>query len=125
MSVGLIGFGLERGWRVSIYAIEDRDLYGIAIQGGQCLLQVGDLPFGRLKQLQEFLCLDAEEDGAFPLQDAFGGKLEFVQDEGRLRFRASQNDHGDFSNMLKVSFCPEDRAALAAALKQAIEDAES
>ena len=125
MSIGLIGFGSERGWRVSVYAIESRDLYGIAIQGGQCLLQAGDLAFARLKELEGFLCLNADEDGTFPLQDAFGGKLEFVQDEGRLRLRASQNGRNDFSNLLKVSLCPEDRAALAVALKQAIQDAES
>src|SRR5664279_215207 len=107
MNFGVLGVGSENGWQVDILVMEGRDLYGVTIRGGRCLLQVGDLAFHRLKQLQQFLEVDPEEESIFLLHGAFGGKLELVQHEEQMSLRVSRDPGDTYPNLLEVTLSPE------------------
>jgi hypothetical protein len=124
MRIGLAGIGTERDWQVDIDAMAESEHYGLTITSRQYWLQVAGLALDRLVLLQRFLSTNTEQE-RFLLHSAFGGKLEFVRHEGKLALRIVEAAKESDTNLLEITLHPEDRTALAAALGQAIEDANS
>jgi len=121
MTLGLAGTGSEKDWQVDIDEAIGRGLYGVTITSRQYRFQVAGLQFERLVLLRGFLST-SERQERFRLLDVFGGKLEFVRDEGRLALRITQVAGELGTNLVALMLQPAEWAALGLALERAIQD---
>ena len=122
MKIGLAGLGREDDWTVEIDEIVGANVCGITMSNRQISLQVSPLSMDIITKLAGFLRSN-EEQGKFHLPGVFGGKLEFVDYEGRLLIRLVEARKSAGTNLLEITLQTGERNSMTSALDQAIEDA--
>jgi hypothetical protein len=123
LNTGLAGFGKRDDWTVEIDELIDVNLYGIAIHNNRFTFQVSGFPLNRIVEFQQFL-RTRPKDQTFSLHKGPTGRVDCAEHDDRLFLRLINNGECG-ANLAEFAIEAPECDLLAAAVEEAIKDAES
>jgi hypothetical protein len=123
MKFALAGLGKQNGWTVELDEIIDTELYGISIHNIQFSFQIYGFPLGRVLEFQRFL-RTRDTDQVFVFHTESSGRVEFAEHDKLMFLRLLQQTSFG-TNLVEIAIASTECDYLAAAIQEAVKDAES